>query len=235
MGAERRTAGGRPRAFDEDQALDNAIEVFWRLGYEGASMAALTQAMGINKPSLYAVFGSKEQLFARALERYGLAYHEHLDPVLAQPTAYEVIESYLRSIAESATAGRVPGCLSIQGGLACAPNNAHIPQLLAEYRRGLEDAVATALAKTAGTSRPAAEIDTAALAGYAVTVAQGLAVHAAGGVTQARLDAIVDVALAGLTNMLAHQTAGDRSPSSTAPLENRRADSKTHRGDLLAN
>ena len=76
MSADERSAGGRPRAFDEDQALDAAIDVFWRLGYEGASMAELTQAMGINKPSLYAVFGSKEKLFVRALERYGLAYDE---------------------------------------------------------------------------------------------------------------------------------------------------------------
>jgi AcrR family transcriptional regulator len=203
MGADRRTAGGRPRAFDEDQALDGAIDVFWRLGYEGASLTELTQAMGINKPSLYAVFGSKEELFTRALERYGLLYREHLDAVLAKSTTYEVIESYLRSIAELATRGRVPGCLSIQGGLSCAPNNARIPLLLAEYRQGLEDALARALATTVDAAGGSA---TAALAGYAVTVGQGLAVHAAAGVTQARLDAVVDVALAGLASLLAPQS-----------------------------
>lgn len=204
MSAERQTAGGRPRAFDEDQALDAAIDVFWRLGYEGASLSELTQAMGINKPSLYLVFGSKEQLFVRALGRYGLSAHKNLETVLAYPTAYQVIESYLRATAESATdAGHEPGCLSIQGGLACAPNNARIPQLLAEYRRSLEDAVAKALAKTVDAS--ALGIDTSALAGYVVTVAQGLAVHAAGGVTQARLSGIVDVALAGLTSLLASE------------------------------
>ena len=203
MSAEPRTAGGRPRAFDEDRALDAAIDVFWRLGYEGASLTELTQAMGINKPSLYHVFGSKEGLFVRALERYGFSYYAELDAVLAQPTAYEVLESYLRSLAEAVTrAGTVPGCLSIQGGLSCAPNNARIPQLLAEYRQGLEEAVAKALAKTQDASRSASGINTAALAGYAVTVGQGLAVHAAAGVTQARLDAIVDVALAGLRSLL---------------------------------
>lgn len=211
MDAERRTAGGRPRAFDEDQALDAAIDVFWRLGYEGASLAELTQAMGINKPSLYLVFGSKEELFVRALERYGRSAHENLAAVLAQPTAYQVVESYLRATAESATdAGHEPGCLSIQGGLSCAPNNARIPQLLAEYRRGLEDAVKKALAKTEDATRPAGGIDTEALAGYAVTVAQGLAVHAAGGVTLARLNVIIDVALAGLTSLLAAQTVTAR-------------------------
>ena len=214
MSADQRSAGGRPRAFDEDQALDGAIDVFWRLGYEGASLAELTQAMGINKPSLYAVFGSKEKLFVRSLERYGLTYREHLDAVLAKSTTYEVIESYLRSIAESATRGSVPGCLSIQGGLSCAPNNAHIPQLLAEYRQGLEDTVADALAKTEDASRCAHDIDTAALAGYVVTMGQGLAVHAAAGAEQSKLDAIVDVALAGLTNLLGTQPVTGVNPKS---------------------
>jgi AcrR family transcriptional regulator len=202
MSTDRRSAVGRPRAFDEHQALDGAIDVFWRLGYEGASMAELTQAMGINKPSLYAAFGSKEKLFVRALERYGLQYRKHLDAVLAKSTAYEVIESYLRSIAESATQGSVPGCLSIQGGLSCAPNNAHIPHLLAEYRQGLEDTVAKALAKTADASQWVHGTDTAGLAGYVVTVGQGLAVHASAGATQSKLDAIVDVALAGIASVL---------------------------------
>lgn len=104
--------------------------------------------MGINKPSLYHVFGSKEELFIRALERYGRSYHEHLDAVLAYPIVYEVLESYLRSTVKAVRAGNEPGCLSIQGGLACGPSNARIPQLLADYRHGIGDAVANALAKT---------------------------------------------------------------------------------------
>lgn len=201
MSADQRSVGGRPRAFDEQRALDGAIDVFWRLGYEGASLAELTQGMGINKPSLYATFGSKEQLFVRALERYGLRYRHELDAVLDKPTVYEVIESYLRSLAESATHG-MRGCLSIQGGLSCAPNNAHIPQLLADYRQGLEATVATALART----DDAQQFDTAALAAYAVTMGQGLAVHASAAATRKRLDAIVDVALAGLASLTSPAT-----------------------------
>lgn len=199
MSADQRTAG-RPRAFDEDSALDGAIDVFWRLGYEGASMAELTHAMGINKPSLYAAFGNKEKLFARALERYGLLYRERLDAVLAKTTLYEVIESYLRSVAESAAGGSVPGCLSIQGGLSCAPSNARIPELLTAYRLDLEQRVSEALSKADDAAEHA--VDTAALAAYAVTVGQGLAVHASAGVPQTKLDAIVDVALAGLASLI---------------------------------
>jgi AcrR family transcriptional regulator len=61
---------GRPRSFDRDKALQAAITVFWEQGFEGASMAALTRAMGINAPSLYGCFGSKEELFEEAVTRY---------------------------------------------------------------------------------------------------------------------------------------------------------------------
>lgn len=198
MGAEQRHAGGRPRTFDETQALDRAIDVFWRLGFEGASLAELTDAMGINKPSLYAVFGSKEELFVRALERYRQTYHGHLRHLLAQPRAYDILESYLRDTAKAVRAGTAPGCLSIHGGISCGPTNARIPQLLAEYRRGIEDAIAKALAA----ADDSVDIDAEALAGFAVTIGQGLAVDAAAGVQQARLDAAVDVALAGLASLI---------------------------------
>src|SRR5712671_3461480 len=61
---------GRPRSFDREQALDCAMRVFWRKGYQGASLSELTKAMGINRPSLYAAFGNKETLFGKALDRY---------------------------------------------------------------------------------------------------------------------------------------------------------------------
>ncbi|MGU3498365.1 TetR/AcrR family transcriptional regulator [Mycobacterium sp. C31M] len=164
-------------------------------------------------PSLYAAFGSKEQLFVRALQRYGQRYREQLDMVLAKDTTYEVIESYLRPIADTAPHGDVPGCLSIQGGLACGPNNAHIPRLLAEYRQGLEDTVAKALAATTDVSQRPDGFDTAALADYVVTVGQGLAVHAGAGTPQSRLDAIVDVALAGVATLLGEQLSSDTNRS----------------------
>ncbi|HZC78142.1 MAG TPA: TetR/AcrR family transcriptional regulator, partial [Ktedonobacterales bacterium] len=61
---------GRPRSFDREAALERAIDVFWRHGYEATSVSDLTSAMGINPPSLYAAFGDKEKLFLEAVERY---------------------------------------------------------------------------------------------------------------------------------------------------------------------
>ncbi len=75
-------SAGRKRTFDEEQALEAAMRVFWQKGYVGTSLSDLTAALGINKPSLYAAFGNKEQLFASALarygSRYGLPHAEHL-------------------------------------------------------------------------------------------------------------------------------------------------------------
>src|SRR3954453_21198599 len=126
---------GRPRAFDTETVLDRAAEVFWQRGYEGASLSALTTAVGINRPSLYAAFGSKQELFRRTFTRYHDAQVATARAALDQPTAYASVEAFLRTSADGLTAANPPpGCLSIQGGLACAPENAPISQALATGR-----------------------------------------------------------------------------------------------------
>lgn len=89
---------GRPRAFDADAALDRAMDVFWRHGYEGATIAQLTEAMSINPPSLYAAFGSKEGLLKAALDRYSEKRDAWMDRVVSAPTAHEVAERFLMEI-----------------------------------------------------------------------------------------------------------------------------------------
>ena len=83
---------GRPRAFDIDKALDRALKVFWRKGFEGASLHDLTRAMGINRPSLYAAFGNKEALFRRALDRYDSGPAGYVHEALEEPTARAVTQ-----------------------------------------------------------------------------------------------------------------------------------------------
>ena len=97
---------GRPREFDVEKALDRALEVFWRKGYEGASLPDLTRAMGINRPSLYAAFGSKEGLFRRALDRYAEGPAGYVAGALAEPTARAVAEGDLPSEVDCADLAR---------------------------------------------------------------------------------------------------------------------------------
>src|ERR1700754_3206159 len=96
-------AMGRPREFDADSALDQAMEVFWRHGYEGATIAQLTDAMGINPPSLYAAFGSKEGLLKAALDRYTEKHADFMADVLSAPTAPGVDERMLMGTADAQT------------------------------------------------------------------------------------------------------------------------------------
>ena len=91
---------GRPRSFCKDEALDRAMAVFWRQGYEGASLSCLTEAMGINSPSLYACFGSKEGLFKAVVERYDQRRVAFMTTVAAAPTAAAVAEAFLMGVAE---------------------------------------------------------------------------------------------------------------------------------------
>src|SRR5260370_32013768 len=109
-------AMGRPREFEVDKAVDVALQVFWRKGYEGASMADLTEAMGITKPSLYAAFGNKEELFRKALDRYVDGPGGYFQVALGMPTARTVLEPLLYQTADPGTdPNNPPRCLSRQG------------------------------------------------------------------------------------------------------------------------
>src|SRR5271155_5979707 len=93
IGARKKTAKkgfravGRPLGFDPAKALDKALRVFWKHGYEGASLTDLTEAMGINRPSMYAAFGNKEELFRKVLDRYENSAAAYDARGLDEPTA----------------------------------------------------------------------------------------------------------------------------------------------------
>src|SRR6266404_907361 len=111
---------GRPRAFDPDAALERAMHVFWAKGYEGASLSDLTRAMRINRPSLYAAFGNKEQLFLKVLDRYMNGPLAYFQKALGAAKAREVIEQIFLGAANMPSDPRTPaGCLVVQGALAC--------------------------------------------------------------------------------------------------------------------
>ncbi|MCK2212329.1 TetR/AcrR family transcriptional regulator [Actinomadura sp. ATCC 31491] len=187
---------GRPRGFDADAALDRAIEVFWRQGYEGASLTDLTDAMGVNRSSMYAAYGNKEDLFRRAVARYAEADMAYAREALAEPTAYRVIERFLRANADALTRpDRPAGCLSVQGGLSAGSDGGSVARFLAASRLAGERALAERLARAVEEGDLPPGTDPAALARYVMVVSEGNAVHAAAGVDRAGLHATVDLAL----------------------------------------
>jgi AcrR family transcriptional regulator len=196
MKAAQPRPAGRPRAFDPDKALDRALQVFWRKGYEGASLSDLTKAMGINRPSLYAAFGDKEALFFKALDRYSEGPAGYLHEALKEPTARAVVDRLLRrALGLPAGKNNPPGCLMIQGALACGDGARPIRQELIRRRVQAESCIRRRLerAKSGGDLPPNSH--PADLARYIATVMQGLAVQAAGGTSRTQLQRVVDNAL----------------------------------------
>ncbi|MBM7481969.1 AcrR family transcriptional regulator [Bradyrhizobium sp. USDA 3686] len=187
---------GRPREFDAETALDQAMEVFWRHGYEGATIAQLTEAMGINPPSLYACFGNKEGLLKAALDRYTKLRNVWMDEVVAAPTARDVAERMLMGIADKQTdPANPPGCLLVQGGIACGTGSESVPFELAARRAQNEDQLRDRFvrAKAEGDLKPTS--DPAALARYVSAVSVGMGVMASSGSDREALQQVASVAV----------------------------------------
>jgi AcrR family transcriptional regulator len=206
---------GRPRSFCKDEALDRAMTVFWRQGYEGASLSDLTKAMGINSPSLYACFGSKEGLFKAVLERYDQRREIFMTGVLAAPTPEAVAEAYLMGVAAfvSDTSGRnPPGCLMVQGGLSCGDKD--IPQILARHRAEKEAMLRVRFERARKSGDLPKGSDPAALARYLMVMANGLCVQAAAGASEKDLKEVAGIALSNWPAMVA---AGSRKTRAKEP------------------
>ena len=187
---------GRPREFDIDQALDRALKVFWRKGYEGASLPELTRAMGINRPSLYAAFGNKEALFRKVLDRYAEGPAAYVGEALNEPTARAVAERLLGGAIDLLTGPRGPrGCLLVHGALACGEAAESIRRELASRRAAGEAAIRQRFERALAEGDLPPEACPADLAGYVVTVLRGMAVQAAGGASREELRRVAEMAL----------------------------------------
>ena len=185
---------GRPRAFDVEKALHLAMQVFWRKGYLGTSLSDLTDAMEINRPSLYAAFGNKKSLFRKALDHYAKGPSSYLSEALQEPTARAVVERLLRGVVDLLTDPRTPTtCLWVHGALSCgddplreefaAQRAAGHAMLRTRFKRAVAD----------GDLTPDSDADT--LARYVQTVNFGLTVQASTGATRKELLRTVELAL----------------------------------------
>ena len=188
------TQRGRPRGFDPDAALDRAMHVFWAKGYEGASLSDLTRAMRINRPSLYAAFGNKEQLFRKVLDQYMDGPVAWFGNALAAPKARDVVEQIFVGTARMAEDSKLPaGCLLVQGALACGSASAR--KEVATRRATAEVALRRRLQRAKREGDLPKNTDPAELAQYVMTVVRGMAVQSAGGASRNQLHRVAQIAL----------------------------------------
>jgi AcrR family transcriptional regulator len=189
-------AKGRPREFDLDLALDKALEVFCRRGYAGSSVAELTEAMGINPPSLYAAFGNKESLFRKALERYAVRRTAFWDEALTAPTARGMLEILLRETATFLTeACDRSGCLYVRTLSECGDTADVIQRELASRRAAGERVIRQRLESAKEDGELPANVNPADFARYVSTVLEGMSVQAAGGATRDELLRVGEMAM----------------------------------------
>jgi len=189
-------AKGRPREFDTEKALDAALMLFWRHGYEGTSLSALTRAMRISTPSLYAAFGSKESLFRETVDRYLERPASYLPDALKEPTARRAVEKLFGGAINMVMHPRHPdGCLLVHGALAASPAGASIRAQLSSRRTRAEATVRHRFDRAVADGDLPRRTNTRQLARFIVTVLWGLSVQAAGGAKRWQLEEVAEVAL----------------------------------------
>ena len=193
------TERGRPRNFDLDTALDRALEVFWQHGFQAASLADLTSAMGLSKPSLYAAFGDKESLYLKVLERYvALQIEQHTAIFDSEPDARQALEKFLRTMAALLADPTPPcGCLIVNGmadcGLASTPPA--IEQALRKALQRSEARLHRQFVRAQRDGQLAPQINASDLAAFFTSLLAGLAVLAKSGAKRAKLDAVISAAM----------------------------------------
>lgn len=187
---------GRPRVFDMDEALDKALEIFWKRGYEGASITELAETLGINKPSLYAAFGNKEELFKKALSRYVSGPVAFIQEAVNQPTAFEVAQNFLINAVKFFTDTKHPkGCLIVQAALSVSADSLMVKDLLTNYRYSYEHQLAKRFEKAKEEGDLPTDANAETLAKFLSTLHQGMSVQVTSGASKGELIEIVEFAL----------------------------------------
>lgn len=187
---------GRPRGFDADEALERAMLVFWEQGFEGSSLTDLTGAMGINRTSMYAAFGNKDELFRRVLERYTAGPAGYGARALQQPTARQVATAFLDgSVHASTLPDRPAGCLGVHGSLAAGPPAHDARDTLTAWRNEGVTRLRERFQQFLDDGDLPADTNPALLARYIMTVSNGIAVQAASGTPREELQHVADAAI----------------------------------------
>lgn len=198
---------GRPRAFDREAALAQAMRLFWIKGYEATSIADLTNALGVGSTSLYAAFGSKDELYAEAMRLYSATY-EHL--VLGRfrqaVTAREAAFAYLWDSAMAMTGadcGLPHGCMVTLATVG-SDGHAELDDLMRATRGGAFDVLLSRLERAVAEGELPESLDIAQLARFLQTVQSGMAIRARDGAERAELQAVAEMTMAGWEELVRH-------------------------------
>lgn len=194
-GEVRPRSRGRQPTFDRNEAVDIALDLFWRHGYDGVSVADLTKAIGIAAPSLYHAFGSKADLFREVVRRYnGMGLH--VDEIADASTSLEVTRYALeRGIAAVTRADRPPGCMVSSGLLMSSAENAQLAAELRADRAVLQTALERRIRRDIEGGLLDSSVDAAGLARFYASVLQGISVQAIDGASHAELNVVMKNAL----------------------------------------
>lgn len=188
---------GRPRAFDRSDVLARAAETFWRFGYEGASIADLTAAMGITPQSLYAAFTSKAVLYREALAWYQTHIGAAMARALEESDVGTALARALRQSAREFTRPDRPrGCMVSTAVLTCASENEPVARHVSSLRNATLEALKTRIKRGVGEGQFKPGTDAAALARFVGAMIQGMSVQAQDGASEDALSAMVDLAIA---------------------------------------
>jgi AcrR family transcriptional regulator len=187
---------GRPISFDKDAALEAAMLLFWERGFEGTSMADLTQAMGLNPSSIYAAFGDKHALFSLAVKRYMDSRAQYVVKALEEPTLERVIRALFdNTVAFLTTPGHPPTCMTLAGAMGCSVDAAPARELMTDIRKQNEVAIRERLLAARKSGELSKNINVDDYTRYLSSILAGLSIQAVNGSTKAELKRISQMAL----------------------------------------
>ncbi|WP_110749154.1 TetR/AcrR family transcriptional regulator [Phyllobacterium leguminum] len=194
MERDLKSRGGRPWSFDREKAVETAMRLFWRHGYEGVSIGDLTKEIGIAPPSIYAAFGSKAGLYKEALDRYEEKFGSlDVEPMKTGASLAEAVRALLEGAARAVTdPDRERGCMISSGMTECHFDHAALAREATSRRDAMREQIAEALAPFAS------KTDARRLARYLSAVMQGISIQARDRATRAELQEIIEETVAGL-------------------------------------
>ena len=186
---------GRPREFDTDEALGHALRLFWQKGYEGTSLSDLTEAMGITRPSLYAAFGNKENLFSLALDLYEKDKLAYIGEAVKAPTARGVAETLLLGSVDVATGGESRGCMGVIASVACQSVEPSIRDDVNARAESAKQLIVARMQRAIDAGEFTSQTNAMAMTRFLLVLMQGISVQAQSGASREELMEVVDSSL----------------------------------------